>query len=68
MLAGFYHRSVLRCGRLAERDSGVKAILAAVRAVEKKSFEMSRNGYPGQREAGDLNLWKGVGQPDKPPL
>jgi hypothetical protein len=56
MLAGFYHRSVLRCGRLAERNSGVNGILAAVRAVEKKSFDVSRIGYPGQREAGDLNL------------
>jgi hypothetical protein len=34
MLAGFYHRSVLRCGCLAERKSGVGVILTAERARE----------------------------------
>jgi hypothetical protein len=28
LLTGFYHRSVLRCGRLAERKSGVADILS----------------------------------------
>jgi hypothetical protein len=34
MQAGFYHRSVLRCGCLAERKSGVGNILAAARSAE----------------------------------
>ncbi len=46
LLAGFYHRSVLRCGYLAERESGVVPILAAGRWPEKKWFEVSRIGYP----------------------
>jgi hypothetical protein len=44
MLAGFYHRSVLRCGCLAERNSGVEGILAAAQAAGKKSFKLSRIG------------------------
>jgi hypothetical protein len=44
LLAGFYHRSVLRCGRLAERNPGVEDILTAPRAAKKKSFELSRIG------------------------
>lgn len=46
--AGFYHRSVLRCGCLAERKSGVTCILTAVRRRGQKCFELSRNGYPRQ--------------------
>ena len=57
MLAGFYHRSVLRCGCLAERNSGVEGILAVAQAMGKKSFELSRIGYPGQRAVRDPNLW-----------
>jgi hypothetical protein len=44
MLAGFYHRSVLRCGFLAERNPGVEGILTAAQRTEKKSFELSRIG------------------------
>jgi hypothetical protein len=44
MLAGFYHRSVLRCGCLAERNPGVEGILTAEQRTEKKSFELSRTG------------------------
>jgi hypothetical protein len=58
MLAGFYHRSVLRCGCLAERNSGVGYILPGVREMEEKSFELSRSGYPGQRAARHANLSK----------
>jgi len=36
MLAGFYHRSVLRCGCLAERNPGVAGILTGVRGTAKK--------------------------------
>ena len=48
MLAGFYHRSVLRCGCLAERKSGVTCILSAARQCENICLELSRIGYPGQ--------------------
>ncbi len=48
MLAGFYHRSVLRCGCLAERKSGVRDILSATRYREKVCVDLSRIGYPGQ--------------------
>jgi hypothetical protein len=58
MLAGFYHRSVLRCGCLAERDPGVECILTGARAMERKSFELSRIEYPGQHGERDANLWK----------
>jgi hypothetical protein len=58
MLAGFYHRSVLRCGFLAERNPGVEAILAAVCATQNKSSGLSRIGYPGQHEVPDPNLWE----------
>jgi hypothetical protein len=44
MLAGFYHRSVLRCGFLAERDPGVECMLTAAQRTKKKSFELSRIG------------------------
>jgi len=44
ILAGFYHRSVLRCGCLAERNPGVEGILTGARTMEKKSFELSRIG------------------------
>jgi hypothetical protein len=47
MLAGFYHRSVLRCGCLAERNPGVEGILTGVREMGNKSLELSRIGYPG---------------------
>src|ERR1700680_2672341 len=58
MLAGFYHRSVLRCGCLAERNPGVEGILAAKQATGKKSFKSSRIGYPGKRAVRDPNLLK----------
>ena len=48
MLAGFYHRSVLRCGCLAERKSGVRGILSEVRQSEQKCCELSPKGYPRQ--------------------
>ena len=48
MLTSFYHRSVLRCGRLAERKSGVADILSAQRRREKICKDMSRIGYPRQ--------------------
>jgi hypothetical protein len=35
MLTGFYHRSVLRCGCLAERKSGVAHILSAALGRKK---------------------------------
>jgi hypothetical protein len=44
MLAGFYHRSVLRCGCLAERNPGVEGMLTAAQRTKKKSFELSRIG------------------------
>ena len=37
LLAGFYHRSVLRCGCLAERNPGVEGILAGMRVIGKES-------------------------------
>jgi hypothetical protein len=58
MLAGFYHRSVLRCGCLAERNPGVECILTGARTMEKKSFELSRIEYPVQHGERDPNLWK----------
>ncbi len=48
MLTSFYHRSVLRCGCLAERKSGVRDILSATRYREKVCVDLSRIGYPGQ--------------------
>jgi hypothetical protein len=48
MLTGFYHRSVLRCGCLAERKSGVTGILSATRRREKICVDLSRIGYPRQ--------------------
>jgi hypothetical protein len=48
MLTSFYHRSVLRCGRLAERKSGVAAILSAQRRREKICIDLSLSGYPRQ--------------------
>ncbi len=51
MLTGFYHRSVLRCGCLAERKSGVVHILPAERACEHICVNLSRNGYPRQPRA-----------------
>jgi hypothetical protein len=51
MLTGFYHRSVLRCGRLAERKSGVEGILSATRRREKVCVDLSRIGYPRQPRA-----------------
>jgi hypothetical protein len=48
MLTGFYHRSVLRCGCLAERKSGVTGILSATRRCEKICIDLSRIGYPRQ--------------------
>ena len=46
MLTGFYHRSVLRCGRLAERKSGVVHILPARRGRKNICIDLSRIGYP----------------------
>jgi hypothetical protein len=50
MLAGFYHRSVLRCGCLAERDPGVEGILTGAgvigSVIEKKSYRLSRIEHP----------------------
>jgi hypothetical protein len=57
LLAGFYHRSVLRCGCLAERNPGVASILTAARATVKKSGELSRTGYLRQHGMRDPNLW-----------
>jgi hypothetical protein len=57
MLAGFYHRSVLRCGCLAERNPGVEGILAGVqeigRAIGQKSDWIVTNRVPprGQRRS-----------------
>jgi hypothetical protein len=48
MLTGFYHRSVLRCGRLAERKSGVTDILSATHRREKICVDLTRIGYPRQ--------------------
>ena len=48
MLTGFYHRSVLRCGRLAERRSGVLHILSAARPHGKNCVELSRIRHPRQ--------------------
>ena len=56
ILTSFYHRSVLRCGCLAERKSGVEDILTAAGAAEEKWFGLSRNGYPGQPHAFESNL------------
>jgi hypothetical protein len=52
MLAGFYHRSVLRCGCLAERDPGVEGILTGAgeigRVIGEKSYPLSRiEQHPG---------------------
>jgi hypothetical protein len=47
MLAGFYHRSVLRCGCLAERNPGVEGILTGLPVMGKKSNRLSRIEYPG---------------------
>jgi hypothetical protein len=44
MPASFYHRSVLRCGYLAERNPGVEGSLTAAQRTEKKSLELSRIG------------------------
>ncbi len=48
LLTGFYHRSVLRCGRLAERKSGVVHILPARRSRKNICEDLSRIGYPRQ--------------------
>jgi hypothetical protein len=48
LLTGFYHRSVLRCGCLAERKSGVADILSAERRREKICIDLSLSGYPRQ--------------------
>ena len=54
MLTSFYHRSVLRCGCLAERKSGVPNILSAERRHEKIRIDLSRIGYPRQPGAHEL--------------
>jgi hypothetical protein len=59
MVAGFYHRSVLRCGCLAERKSGVREILAAVCFRIWKCFALSRIGYPRQPVRAIRNLLSG---------
>ncbi len=46
LLTGFYHRSVLRCGRLAERKSGVADILSAERRREKICVDIVANWIP----------------------
>jgi hypothetical protein len=61
MLTGFYHRSVLRCGCLAERKSGVEGILTATRRAEKDSFRFVwrsclESDTPGQPTDIDRNL------------
>jgi hypothetical protein len=56
MLTSFYHRSVLRCGRLAERKSGVADILSAARRREKICVDLSRIGYPRQPARANRNL------------
>jgi hypothetical protein len=48
VLTGFYHRSVLRCGRLAERKSGVEDILSAGRHCKNICAGLSRIEYPRQ--------------------
>ena len=58
MLTSFYHRSVLRCGRLAERKSGVENILPAERFREKICVRVSRIGYPGQPPRANCNLYR----------
>jgi hypothetical protein len=58
MLTGFYHRSVLRCGRLAERKSGVGNILSAERRREKFCIGLSRIGYPRQPVPVNRNLYR----------
>jgi hypothetical protein len=57
LLTGFYHRSVLRCGCLAERKSGVAAILPAERFGEQKCGELLRIGYPRQPPRGYRNQY-----------
>src|SRR6267378_1110483 len=57
MLAGFYHRSVLRCGFLAEQDPGGEWMLAGAQRTKKKSFAFSRFGSRGPYWPGDPNLW-----------
>ena len=54
MLTGFYHRSVLRCGCLAERKSGVVNIVAARGNNENIYRDLSRIEYPGQPETRKL--------------
>jgi hypothetical protein len=54
MLTGFYHRSVLRCGRLAERKSGVANILSVESRHEKIYIDLSRIEYPRQPGAHEL--------------
>jgi len=64
MLAGLCHRSVLRCGRLAERNSGVPHILA-VRARRKKNcFAVSRIRHPRQPGALETQSTPSVVQQD----
>jgi len=63
MLTGFYHRSVLRCGCLAERDPGVEGILTGAgvnreRNREKKLPIVTNRAPPGQRAFHNSNLWK----------
>jgi hypothetical protein len=57
MLTSFYHRSVLRCGCLAERKSGVADILSAVRRHEKICIHLSRIEYPRQPARANRNLY-----------
>jgi hypothetical protein len=57
MLTSFYHRSVLRCGCLAERKSGVTDILSTARRREKNCMDLSRIGYPRQPARANRNLY-----------
>jgi hypothetical protein len=61
MLAGFYHRSVLRCGCLAERNPGVEGILTGApeigSVIVKKANDCRELGTPGQRGLHNSNLW-----------
>jgi hypothetical protein len=51
------HHSVLRCGRLAERKSGVTCILTAAAKWENNCVRMSRIRYSRQPAASHGNLW-----------
>jgi hypothetical protein len=64
MLTSFYHRSVLRCGRLAERKSGVADILSAARRPEKIYSDLSRIGYPLGSPRGRIAIYSKLMRPE----